>query len=236
MQQPKGVSMSLFSGILDSITPGVGSAIGGALSLFGGLSANKASAEQAQINRDFQAGQSATSYQRAVADMQAAGLNPMLAYSQGGASTPSGSVAQQSDVVTPAVSSAKDVGLARQNLNNMQATEDLTKNQTKATVQQAQKTYMDTIRTLELLPWEKQVMNSQIQQNTANARVANINADLGATELPGKKNNQAIDETWFGKYVRPVLKDVVSGLTSAKAGADIFRGKPPVTVINKGGR
>lgn len=34
-----------------------------------------------------------TSYQRAVTDMKAAGLNPALVYSQGGASTPSGSFA-----------------------------------------------------------------------------------------------------------------------------------------------
>lgn len=56
---------------------------------------NAFNAEEAQKNRDWQESMSNTAYQRATADMQAAGLNPALMYGNGssGASTPSGSTA-----------------------------------------------------------------------------------------------------------------------------------------------
>lgn len=53
--------------------------------------ANAFTAEQAQINRDWQEQMDSTKYQRTVADMQAAGINPALAMSNGVGSTPSGS-------------------------------------------------------------------------------------------------------------------------------------------------
>lgn len=54
--------------------------------------ANAFNAEQARLNREFQERMSNTAYQRAVKDLNKAGINPILAYTSG-ASTPTGSYA-----------------------------------------------------------------------------------------------------------------------------------------------
>lgn len=100
--------MGIFDGVFDDgpvgpaidvagsafgLPPGLGSLASGFLGFLGGESTNQANSAQSQAQMDFQERMSNTSYQRAVADMKAAGLNPMLAYSQGGASSPGGAQA-----------------------------------------------------------------------------------------------------------------------------------------------
>lgn len=80
-------------------------------------------AQQADINRRFNASEAAdqrsfasdmasTSYQRAVADLRASGLNPMLAYSQGGAPSPQGAAASGSAASTSGYHKMEAPGIA----------------------------------------------------------------------------------------------------------------------------
>lgn len=56
--------------------------------------ANNIAIQEANKNRAYQTYMSNTAYRRAVEDLRAAGLNPILAVSNGGASTPVGTQAQ----------------------------------------------------------------------------------------------------------------------------------------------
>ena len=87
--------------------------IGGAV--LSGVFAKRQAAKQMQ----FQKGMSDTAHQREVADLRAAGLNPILSATGGaGASTPSGAMA------TPDIAgSAKMGALVAQELKNLKATE-----------------------------------------------------------------------------------------------------------------
>lgn len=171
----------IFSGAVDAIgsifdTPGLPGALGSAAQAAAGYAgagganamnlqisreAQDFNAQQAAINRQFQAEQaqhqmnvqedwSNTSYQRAVGDLQKAGLNPMLAYQHGGASTPSGASGSGSAASSPAmipmqnkITSAFQGMQLGQELENMRSMQRKTEAETALTYAQIPKVAQD---------------------------------------------------------------------------------------------
>lgn len=88
--------MGIISKMADAFAGGISGLIGHNIGLSKSeRQQNEFNAQQAQLNRDWQTQMSNTSYQRGVADMENAGLNPQMMYGgvSSGASSPSGSSA-----------------------------------------------------------------------------------------------------------------------------------------------
>lgn len=197
----------MFGGILDTITssasklaplatfinPGVGAAMGAVGSYLGTQSANKANREMAQNQMDFQKNMSDTSYQRGVADLKKAGLNPMLAYTQGGASTPMGATATMENALGNATNSAFQSAMTAQQVRNNQANLQLTGAQIEST--EAEANYKRQLTTSEILKspayklQDKQMLSQialnnatadQARENIKNIKEDTINKSIGA--------------------------------------------------------
>ncbi len=74
----------------------------------------------------FQERMSSTAYQRSTEDMRAAGINPMLAYQQGGASTPGGASATMQSEIGTAVATAQGARRMKAELKAVAADTSLT--------------------------------------------------------------------------------------------------------------
>jgi len=183
--------------------------------------ANAASAEQAQKQMDFQERMRATQYQTATEDMKKAGLNPMLAYAQGGAGTPSGSMGQVStakigNTLASAVQGYQSMAMTNADLDQKSA---LTQN----TSAQTLKTEADTIQTAVQIGniLEQTKVNTQTYKNLEvtfnkllseiallNAQKPLVQAQTGLTSAQTKNVQENIapstDPWWYRDFKRSI--------------------------------
>lgn len=133
--------MSWISDIAKSVTGG--DILSAGVSLLGGWSANQTTAASADRQMRFQERMSNTAHQREIADLRAAGLNPILSAKYGGSSTPNGAMFNAMDIGTPSVNSAlahkrnvaevekmaADVGLTKEQTQTQPEIRELTRQQ-----------------------------------------------------------------------------------------------------------
>lgn len=117
-----------------AIAGGIASAL---LSRSGASSAQALTGRRLQEQMDFQERMSNTAYQRGMADMRLAGLNPILAYKQGGASTLQGAFSPAIDPDTIGLQTGRETAGAIASARQLTAQTKVTREQARLAKLQA---------------------------------------------------------------------------------------------------
>lgn len=228
---------------LGDAAPAIATGIG---NYAGAVNQNVANAEQAQRQMDFQAQQTGSSYQRAVADMKAAGLNPMLAYSQGGAASGAGAQASMGNELGAGANSAWSAAQARQQMQQSAATIDNIRADTSNKEQQTTNLESENLYTLARTSSEG-TRNHELAQQVASIALRNqldaatqasqistakSAADLRGYEAQGSKYSLAEKSAWSGFYGSKAGRAypyVSKATEQSNSAANVFRKFIPFT-------
>jgi len=200
-----------------------------ASSIIGGLYQNHSAGIQAEWARDWEKMMSDTAHRREVADLEAAGLNPILSVNKG-ASTPSTSMAPVSDPVTPAL----NVGLAaKQNKAAVEQMEQNTINLKKTNegidLQNDNIALQNRILAISMGKIENEVDQieaatnlTRAQKDKAKQEIKNLmeenprirhsaretaaSADIRESQVPGAKTEGEIDSSFVGRILRGIKR------------------------------
>lgn len=148
-------------GLFDGVASGL---IGGVASLIGGNKANESNQAIASANNEWSAQQYATRYQTTVKDLEASGLNPMLAYGQGPGTAPTASA------VAPMQNA---LGSAVESYNKSRGTSAQAALQTEQLKQVESQTQLNSAQTAKVLAdaevskEQARLINTDVQKRTA---------------------------------------------------------------------
>lgn len=185
---------------------------------------NAFNAAQAADNRNFQYMMSNTAFQRATKDMAAAGINPMVAFSQGGASTPSGSSAsaanaqKMEDALGRGVSSAVDSLRLKNERQRMELEGARLKNETKGVEADARyKAAAAVTQSAVAMREQASAKSAQLETSLLERRMPAL---LRAAEIDRKKtdmDSKSVEYDWWFKKVQDAVGVGASAASAYRA-------------------